>query len=88
MKISAEGLLASRLPTHAPSHPLWEMAVAVSFLVTAAGPRRIFTGFPDAADRVIINSCNGVRNAEKTSLPVLLFTVSMIIHGIHSPVRE
>lgn len=61
MKIPAEGLLASRLPTPAPSHPLREMAVAVSFLFTAAGPRRIFTGFPDATDRVVIYSINGAR---------------------------
>ncbi len=61
MKIPAEGLLASRLPTPAPSHPLREMAVAVSFLFTAAGPRRIYTGFPDATDRMVIYSINEAR---------------------------
>ncbi len=66
MKISAEGLLASRLPTPAPSHPLQEMAVAVSFLFTAAGPRRIFTGFPDATDRMQIYSINGARKSQSS----------------------
>ncbi len=47
--LPAEGLLASGPPTSAPSR-ISAMAFAVSFPVTAAGPRRILTCFPDAAD--------------------------------------